>query len=275
MKSALIQAIRGTARLLVFTLFLTGYARGEVQEPSGMGQIEGSVWYQERTALPPNAEILVFLEDTARMDVPSDVIATTSFVPRGGPPWAFSLKYDPQMLQDKGRYVMRARIEADGRLLFINNESIPAFGRDAEEPVQILVSRVGGTRTGEDLPPTQPNASLTNTYWKLTEQGGQEATLGAGQRELHMVLQSGSEGNRVHGYSGCNRFTGTYSQNDGRLLFGQLASTRMACMEGMKQEQRFLEALGKTTRFSISGNELALYGGGEQPILRFEAVALP
>jgi heat shock protein HslJ len=43
----------------------------------------------------------------------------------------------------------------------------------------------------------------------------------------------------------------------------------------MDQEQHFLEALGKTVRFTISGDELVLFSGGEQPILRFEAVALP
>jgi heat shock protein HslJ len=83
------------------------------------------------------------------------------------------------------------------------------------------------------------------------------------------------DGNRVRGFSGCNRFTGGYELNDGRLRFGQLASTRMACVKGMEQEQRFLDALGKTMRFTIHGDGLALYSGDEQLILRFEAVALP
>lgn len=48
----------------------------------------------------------------------------------------------------------------------------------------------------------------------------------------------------------------------------------MACMEGMKQEQRFLEALGEVVRFIISGDSLALYSGDERLILRFRAVAL-
>jgi putative lipoprotein len=129
---------------------------------AGTETIEGTIWYRERIALPPNAEIRVSLEDVARMDVPSQVIATTHFVPEGGPPWAFTLQYDPQRLEDKGRFVLRARIEADGRLLFTNADSIPAFGRDAAEPVQVLVKRVPGGRGGEGA--KVPDASLTETY---------------------------------------------------------------------------------------------------------------
>jgi putative lipoprotein len=235
-----------------------------------MKTIEGKVLYRERMALPPNAEIRVSLEDVARMDVPSEVIATTRFVPEGGPPWAFTLEYDPQTLQDKGRFVLRARIEADGRLLFTNGESVPAFGRDAAEPVQVLVSRVPGGRGGEGA--KVPDASLTETYWKLIELDGQGAVIGAGGRELHMVLAS--DGSRVHGFSGCNRLTGSYQRTDGQLSFSQLASTRRACMEGMEQEQRFLDALGRTTRFRIRGDQLTLDSADAQPTMRFVAVAL-
>jgi len=78
----------------------------------------------------------------------------------------------------------------------------------------------------------------------------------------------------VHGFSGCNRFTGGYQSNSGKLTFTQLASTRMACIEGMELEQRFLDALGHTTRITIQGDSLALYRDDDQPAMRFVAVAL-
>ncbi len=87
-----------------------------------------------------------------------------------------------------------------------------------------------------------------------------------------MVLTS--EGAQVHGFSGCNRFTGSYELNEGQLRFKPLASTRMACMDGMEQEQRFLEALGEVVRFTLSGDNLALYTGDERLILRFKAISL-
>jgi putative lipoprotein len=270
MASIFLRATSGAAFLFVVALFVAGVARGAGQDVTGMKTIEGSVLYRERMALPPNAEIRVSLEDVARMDVPSQVIATTRFVPEGGPPWAFRLQYDPQRLADKGRFVLRARIEADGRLLFINGDSIPAFGQGTAAPVQVLVSRVPGSRGGEGA--KVPDASLTETYWKLVELDSQPAVLGAGGRELHLVLTD--DGSRVRGFSGCNRFTGAYQRDSGKLTFTQLASTRMACMEGMELEQRFLEVLVRTTRFSIQGDTLAFYSGDDRPAMRFAAVAL-
>jgi len=270
MTTALLPTARGISWLLVLALFVTSHVCSAEREAGGMKTIEGTIWYRERMALPPNAQIRVSLEDVARMDVPSEVIATTNFAPEGGTPWAFTLEYDPQRLHDKGRYVLRARIEANGRLLFINPDSIPAFGHHPGKPVKVLVSRVPGSRSGEGA--KVPAASLTETYWKLIELDGQAAGLGTGGRELHMVLTG--EGNLVHGFSGCNRFSGGYQGNGGKLTFTQLASTRMACIEGMDLEQRFLDALHRTSQFTIQGNSLALYSGDDQQTMRFMAVAL-
>jgi heat shock protein HslJ len=156
--------------------------------------------------------------------------------------------------------------------MFINTRQIPAFESNAGAPVEILVSRVGERPAGGSTSTPIPDVSLTDTYWKLTEIDGQPATLGAGQRELHMVLTS--EGDHVRGFSGCNRFTGDYERHESALRFKPLAATRMACLEGMQQEQRFLGLLREVARFTISGDSLALYSWDERLILRFEAVAL-
>jgi META domain-containing protein len=42
-------------------------------------------------------------------------------------------------------------------------------------------------------------------------------------------VQFRSDG-KVGGHSGCNRFTGTYTQKDDALKMGPLATTRMACL---------------------------------------------
>ena len=237
-----------------------------------MKTIEGSVWYRERMLLPADAEIKVILEDVSRMDVAADVIATTLLGDENGPPWDFSLQYDSARLHEKGRYGLRVRIEVEGKLMFINTSHVPAFDRDPGTSLNIMVSRVGG-KTGDGNPPTPaPDSSLTDTYWKLTELDGQSASLGAGKKELHMVLTS--DGSNVRGFSGCNRFTGTYDLNNELLQFGPLAATMMACMEGMEQEQQFLNALGSTRRFSIKGESLTLYNAEDHLTLRFEAVYL-
>jgi len=206
------------------------------------------------------------------MDVGSELIGVTSFKPEGGPPWTFTLEYDPAEIHEKGRYALRARIEANGQLIFTSTDHIPAFGRDPDKPVKILVSQVSSSKKeGSALPP-KPNACLTNTYWKLAELNGEPALLGAGKRELHMILNT--EDNRATGFSGCNKFTGTYKVEEDHLQFLQMVSTGMACLDGMEQEQRFLSALRNTMRFKINGDSLSLYDADGQLLLRFDAVYL-
>ena len=116
---------------------------------------------------------------------------------------------------------------------------------------------------------SEPDASLTSTYWKLSELNGQSASPGADKKELHMTLTS--EGSKVSGFSGCNRFTGGYTQESSQIQFGPLAGTMMACMEGMELEHTFLRALESSSRFSITGEELTLYSTDDQLIIRFES----
>ena len=142
MKHYLIQ-IKQTAAWLLATIFLIGCAAGlNAPEPANMNTIEGMVWYRERMLLPPEAEVIITLEDVARMDVKSELIAETRLKPQGGPPFAFALSYNPTKINDQGRYALRARIEADNKLMFTSTEHIPAFHGDFGQPIEIMVSRV-------------------------------------------------------------------------------------------------------------------------------------
>ena len=123
-----------------------------------------------------------------------------------------------------------------------------------------------------DVDDIEADAELVNTYWKLTELNGKPAKLGVGKKEVHMVFMNAE--NRVHGFSGCNRFSGTYQKKENQLKFGPMAATMMACVEGMEQEQLFLKALGKAVRYTIKGDSLSLYCGEEKVVLRLRAVHL-
>jgi putative lipoprotein len=76
------------------------------------------------------------------------------------------------------------------------------------------------------------------------------------------VMVKFEPGNKVWGTLGCNRFTGTYAQDDYKLTFGPLATTRMACPEPqMKTEQRVAAALTATREADISHLKLVLKDG--------------
>lgn len=115
------------------------------------------------------------------------------------------------------------------------------------------------------------HAALVNTYWKLLELDGRAIVTPEGMREAHLILASGES--RAHGNAGCNRFFGSFESAGDRLEFSALGTTRMACPEGMDTEQGFLQALGETTRFTISGQILTLLAG-DRPLARLEAVYL-
>ena len=139
---------RWATTYLLATLFLMGCAAGMNQvESTDVKAIDGSVWYRERMLLPPGAEVHITLEDISRMDVKSELIAETRLTPKGGPPFFFTLLYDPAKINDKSRYALRARILMGKQLMFTSTEHIPAFKRDPSQPVKILVYRISGSNT--------------------------------------------------------------------------------------------------------------------------------
>jgi heat shock protein HslJ len=118
----------------------------------------------------------------------------------------------------------------------------------------------------------RPNVSLTGTYWKLIELNGKPILLGAGKKELHMVFNT--EDRRVAGFSGCNRFTGGYKVKENQIEFSHIASTRMACVDSMEQEQHFMFALENTKQFKINGKKLFMQDTDGKILFCCEAIHL-
>jgi heat shock protein HslJ len=81
-------------------------------------------------------------------------------------------------------------------------------------------------------------------------------------------------GSRVSGFSGCNRFTGSFKQTGSELGFSQMAGTMMACLaREMELESEVLKALGATTHYRIEGEHLLLLTR-DKVVARFESVYL-
>ena len=76
---------------------------------------------------------------------------------------------------------------------------------------------------------------------------------------------------RVAGFTGCNRLSGSYVLKGSELTFGTLAGTMMACVEGMETEKAYLEALAQVRSWRIIGMHLELTGRGRAVLARFEA----
>jgi len=151
----------------------------------------------------------------------------------------------------QGRVVMRPRMEGDGT-----------------QPT-LVVERFTGIWPGETCGARFATEPLENTYWKLTRLGNAVVTVASQQQEPHLILNP--ESRRVSGSGGCNRLVGSYELQGDKLTFGQMAGTRMACLEGSDIEQALLEALRHVRTWKITGQHLELFDAAGTMVARFEA----
>ncbi|MBC8642623.1 META domain-containing protein [Caballeronia sp. EK] len=117
-------------------------------------------------------------------------------------------------------------------------------------------------------PPTDPynpaaTQLLDDTQWELTSwtdaSGQPRAVPHAGENDARALTLdfSTANGHRLaSGFSGCNRYSGTYDLKDGKLTFGPLAGTRMACVSGAGAalERPYLDALAHIAKSGVQMN---------------------
>lgn len=136
----------------------------------------------------------------------------------------------------------------------------------------LVVERFVSVRPRETCGTPLADSPLRGTYWKLVRLGDKPVAAAEGRREASLVFDT--EEPRVAGSGGCNRINGGFELDGEKLSFGRMAATRMACPEGMDQEQRFLAALGSVKSHRIDGSHLELLDAAGKQVARFEAVAL-
>ena len=231
--------------------------------------ITGSVFYRERIALPPDAALEVTVEDVSKADAPAPVIGQLRIMPTGQVPIRFETPYDPNRVRPEHRYALRARILLGDRLLFTTTQSYPVLTQGAGTHVEMMpMQRVAAPEKTD----TKPDRELTNTYWKLTALRGQPVKTRDHQREAHIILQT--DNHRIVGSGGCNRLMGGYGLQGNTVDFSKIASTQMACVEGMEQETAFFQVLQGTRTWKIQGDTLELLDESGAKLASFSAVDL-
>jgi putative lipoprotein len=258
-------------------LFLSLMADGGIYEfeplNSGGGvqatPVRGTATYRERIALPRNAVFEVSLEDVSRAGAGSELIARVRNEQPGNSPIPFVIAYDAGRIIPSRSYAVRARILVDERVWFTTDRNYAVLTRGRGSDVQLQLRRVGASGPTGRLPTTPSTASLENTYWKLTDLDGSPVRVANQQREPHFILHSANRS--VAGSGGCNRLTGRYDVNGDRISLGRVASTMMACVDGMETEQAFLKALGRANRWRVTGQRLQLFDATGTQVAVFEA----
>ncbi|MDR5778940.1 META domain-containing protein [Caballeronia sp. LZ065] len=160
---------------------------------------------------------------------------------------------------------------------FLSRITRAAAGVGAALTVASLVSGCAIPKhTDASAPPTDPynpaaTQLLDDTQWQLARwtdatgqtralpggaQGTAQADAASSGQPLTLDFSTASGRRRASGFSGCNRFAGTYDLKDGKLSFGPLAGTRMACAggAGAALEQPYLNGLAHVARSGVQMN---------------------
>ncbi|UHQ19258.1 YbaY family lipoprotein [Lysobacter sp. KIS68-7] len=154
---------------LVAALVLSGCPERETAPspvapiPTESNYIHGSAYFLERLKLPPGNDFTVQLIDNQLADTQQAVIAETTLEDVAGPPYNFSLMYDPAKIRPNGQYGLHASLRgADGHLIFVTQTRVPVVPGDPKV-VEFRMTRV----SAGDAPP--PVANIHHTSWTCGE----------------------------------------------------------------------------------------------------------
>lgn len=202
--------------------------------------IHGRATYLERIKMPPGADLVVQLIDQQLADTPQAVIASLQLDDVAGPPYEFTLPYDPSKLRGNGMYGLHASLRGpDGALWFVTDTRVPVTPGN-NDVVELRMVRVPGE--GEPAPPA------TRSPWQEAkargvafrgvgnepgwfvevDQGGApalRATLDYGERTLEVA--------RMQPLASAPGFTGKTANGTAVVLRIQ----REACSDGMSDER--------------------------------------
>jgi copper homeostasis protein (lipoprotein) len=111
--------------------------------------VTGTATYRERIALPPDAVFEATLEDVSRPGASAGIIGRTRLEKPGQPPFKFSIQYDPARIVESHPYSVRARVTAaDGKLMFITDQSYPVLTRGKGNEVSMMIMRRASGSSG-------------------------------------------------------------------------------------------------------------------------------
>jgi putative lipoprotein len=250
-------------------------------------RVTGTATKRDRMALPPEAMFEAKVEDVSRADAAAIVVGSVRIENPGQVPIAFAIDVDPKLVVPSNTYAVRATITVGGKLRYTTDRRHAVLTRGAGTHVDIVLvpvpsspgdgqpskSGTPGATGSSPLGPASPAAKLEDTYWKLTQLGGQPVIAEKQPREPGMTLRSADR--RVSLSGGCNQMVTGYQLDGNELTFGKIAGTLMACPTGMDTERAFSEALSQAATWEVLGRALELSDARGRLLARFEATAEP
>lgn len=139
-------------------------AASTADAPRSAHAVTGTATYLERIRMPPGGSLRVQLLDNQLADTPQAVIAEVTHKDVEGPPYAFSLPFDPAKLRPGSQYGLHAALSGpDGKLWFVSDTRVPVDPA-ANLPVEIRMVRAQAAGT---VPASTASSSVT--HWQCGE----------------------------------------------------------------------------------------------------------
>lgn len=133
----------------------------------------------------------------------------------------------------------------------------------------LLVLAGCGSTPSKALP--EPEARLTNTYWRLASLSGEALSPPAIDMAPHLIFQDDGQ---VRGHTGCNVLKGAYGQVEGKVRFLAMGATRLACPDPAA-EAALVSAMRDTRAITIQGRQLFFKGLNGETLAVFETLRQP
>lgn len=113
--------------------------------------VTGSVFYRDRSALPPQAMVSVVLADASEVGAPAKILSQVLFPAAGKQvPINFSLPYSKKQAENAKRIIASARIEVDGRVIYNTNRVFEVITNDKTGDVNIMVDRTAAAQAAQE-----------------------------------------------------------------------------------------------------------------------------
>lgn len=244
----------GTA-LLVTILLITACAPNAGGD-AAMNTVSGTVTYREKIALPPDAVVIVQIQDISLADAPATVIGEQIIQTDGAQvPFAFEIPYDPAEIEARRTYSLAARIEdGSGNLLFINDTVTPVINKDNPtkdiEVVLIIVAESPDTGTIGIEP-------FMDVIWRWKQTLLPDDTLMAPDDPDRYTVEFTADG--VFIKADCNNILGSYIYApDGNVTNFELGPTTLVACPADSLDTEFTDQLTRVEEFFIQEGNLRM-----------------
>jgi ABC-type amino acid transport substrate-binding protein/heat shock protein HslJ len=136
----------------------------------------------------------------------------------------------------------------------------------AVPPTAVPPTAVPPTATTAPQPP-----AIVGKNWLLTAYNNGQGGLVSPISGTSMTALFGAD-DRVSGSDGCNNYNAPYTVSGKSLTVGPPAPTQMACPADIAQQgQTYLMLLQQSQSYDVSGNQLTIFGSGNQKLLQYVA----